>query len=81
MASAAHEGRPEPTPIIGGTIVGTVTDLSHDAERPSLHDLFDDRGQQWLGEIIDAVNDGAYAEAVETVLEDEARLDGSDTEA
>lgn len=48
------------------------------ANQPRLYDVVDDAGRAWLDEIVRLFNDGAYAEAVEGFLADEAAVHGLD---
>ena len=43
---------------------------------PRLYDLLDDAGREWLDEIVRLFNDGAYDEAVEAFVADEAAVHG-----
>lgn len=46
--------------------------------RPPLYEVFDDEGRAWLEELVRLVNDGAYTEAVNAVLADEAAIQRDD---
>lgn len=46
--------------------------------RPPLYEVFDDAGRAWLDELVRLVNDGAYTEAVDALLADEAAIHGDD---
>lgn len=45
---------------------------------PRLYDLLDDAGREWLDELVRLFNDGAYGEAVDAFLADEAAVHGDD---
>ncbi len=64
LAAPLDPGSPRPTlvRVNSGTADG----------RPSLYELFDDAGRAWLDELVRLFNDGAYTEAVDRFLADEA---------
>lgn len=48
------------------------------AAQPRLYDLVDDAGREWLDEIVRLFNDGAYTEAIDAFVADEAAVHGTD---
>jgi hypothetical protein len=45
-----------------------------------LYDAMDDSGRSWLDEVVLAFNEGAYADAVQALLADEALAPGAEQE-
>lgn len=44
-------------------------------DEPRLYDLLDDAGKAWLDRLVDAINAGAYEEAVKVFEADEAAIE------